>query len=54
MIPLVGDSSPCRGNIFYRYRERSRRRLILKDVLEESRVVALVVACIHVLELYKF
>ena len=43
MIPLLGDSSPCRENIFFRYRERSRRRLILKADLEESRVVALIV-----------
>ena len=43
MIPLLGDSSPCRGNVFLRYRERSRRRLIIEADLEESRVVALVV-----------
>ena len=40
-IPLLGDSSLCRGNIFFRYRERSRRRLILETDFEESRVVAL-------------
>ena len=40
MIPLLGDSSPCRGNIHFRYRERSRRRLILEADFEESRVVA--------------
>ena len=45
VIPLLGDSSPRRGILFYRYRERSRRRLILEAVLEESQVVALVVAC---------
>ena len=43
VIPLRGDSSPCRGNIFFRYRERSRRRLILEVDFEESRVVALMV-----------
>ena len=43
VIPLLGDSSPCRGNIFFRYRERSRRRLILEVDFEESRVVALMV-----------
>ena len=25
VIPLLGDNSPCRGNIFFRYRERSVR-----------------------------
>ena len=30
VISLLGDSSPCRGNIFFRYRERSRRQLILE------------------------
>ena len=54
VIPLLGDSSPYRGNIFFRYRERSRRRLILEADFEESRVVALVLLCIHILELYKF
>ena len=54
VIPLLGISSPCRGNIFFKYRERSRRRLILEANLEESRVVALVLLCTHVLELYKF
>ena len=43
VIPLLGDSSPCRGNIFLSYRERSMRRLILEADLEESRVVALIV-----------
>ena len=41
-------------DIIFRYRERSRRRLILEAVLEESRVVALVLLCKHVLELSKF
>ena len=41
VIPLLGDSSPCRGNIHFRYRERSRRRLILEADFEEIRVVAL-------------
>ena len=54
VIPLLGDSSPCRGNTFFRYRERSRRRLIREADLEESQVVALVLLCTHVLELYKF
>ena len=36
------------------YRERSRRRFSLEADFEESRVVALVLLCTHVLELYKF
>ena len=36
------------------YRERSRRRLIIEAVFEESRVVALNLLYTHVLELYKF
>ena len=36
-----GCDTPCRWNIFFRYRERSRRRLILEADFEESRVVAL-------------
>ena len=40
VIPLLGDSSPCRGNIFFRYKG-SRKRLILEADFEESRVVAL-------------
>ena len=41
VIPLLSISSPCRGIIFFRYRERSRGRLIIGAVIEESRVVAL-------------
>ena len=41
VIPLLGDSSPCRRNIFFRYSGRSRRRLTLEADFEESRVVAL-------------
>ena len=49
VIPLLGDSSPCRGNIFFRYRERSRRRLILEADFEESQVVTLMfwIICIE-------
>ena len=43
VIRLLGDSSPYRGNIFFRYRERSRRRLILEADFKESRVVALMI-----------
>ena len=53
MIPLLGDSSPCRGNIFFRYKERSIRRLILETDFEESRVVALIVfglICIRIVD----
>ena len=41
VIPLLSISSPCRGILFYRYRERARRRLVLEAALEESRIVAL-------------
>ena len=41
VILLLGDNSPCRGNIFFRYRGCSRRWLILETDFEESRVVAL-------------
>ena len=53
VIPLLGDSSPYRGNIFFKYRERSRRRLILEANFEESRVVALMVfglICIRIVD----
>ena len=53
VIPLLGDSSPCRGIIFFRYRERSRGRLIIEAVIEESRVVALMlldIICIRILD----
>ena len=42
VIPLLSISSPCRGNIFFRYMERTRRRLVIEAALEESRIVALV------------
>ena len=29
-IPLLSFSSPCRGILFYRYRERARGRLVLE------------------------
>ena len=53
VIPLLGDSSPCQGNIFFRYTERARRRLILEADFEESRVVALMVfglICIRIVD----
>ena len=51
VIPLLGDSSPCRVILFFRYRERSRRRLILEADTEESQVVALLLDdVVHVLE----
>ena len=52
VIPLLSISSPCRGIIFFRYRERSRGRLILETDFEESRVLALMVFGIHVLGFY--
>ena len=29
-IPLLSISSPCRGILFYKYRERARERLVLE------------------------
>ena len=41
VIPLLGVSSPCRGNIFFHVQGAFERRLILEADFEESRVVAL-------------
>ena len=41
VIPLLSISLPCRGIIYFRYREHTRRRLIIEADTEESRVVAL-------------
>ena len=55
VIPLLGDSSPYRGILFFRYRERTGRRVIIEAALEESRVVALVLYdVVHVLEFQNF
>ena len=51
VIPLLSISSPCRGILFYKYRECARRRLVLEAALEESRIVALalmVFTCIRI------
>ena len=53
-IPLLSISSPCRGILFYRYRERVRRGLVLEAALEESRIVALALMMLHVLEFQYF
>ena len=54
VIPLLSISSPCRGNIIFRCRERARRQLILETNFEESRGVALRVfmmnTCIRILD----
>ena len=36
VIPLLSISLPCRGNIFFRYRERARRRLVLEAEFEKK------------------
>ena len=36
MIPLLNISSPCRGILFYRYRERARRQLIIEAKFEKK------------------
>ena len=44
---------PIEGIFFFKYRERSRRRLILEADFEESRVVALMVfglICIRIID----
>ena len=50
VIPLLGDSSPCRGNIFFQVHGAFERRLILEADFEESRVVALMfwIICIRI------
>ena len=53
VIPLLRISSPCRGFIFFRYRERSGGRLIIEAIIEESRVVALMlldITCIRIID----
>ena len=42
VIPLLGDSSPCRGNIFFQVQRELEKKALLRDRFEESRVVALV------------
>ena len=36
VIPLLSINSPCRGILFYRYRERARRRLIIEAEFEKK------------------
>ena len=53
VIPLLSISSSCQGIIFFRYRERTRGQLIIEVVIEESRVVALMlldITCIRILD----
>ena len=51
VIPLLSISSPCRGIIDFRYREHTRRRLIIEADIEENRVVALLLDdVVHVLK----
>ena len=53
VIPLLSISSPCRGIIFFRYRERSRGQLFVEADFEESRIVALIlldITCIRILD----
>ena len=56
VIPLLGDSSPCRGNIISGTGGggRSRRRLILETDFEESRVVALMVFGLTCIKIVNF
>ena len=54
VIPLLGDSSPCRGNIFSGTGGRSRKRLFLEADFEESRIVALMVFWIICIRIVNF
>ena len=36
VIPLLSISSPCQWILFYRYRERARRRLIIEAEFEKK------------------
>ena len=52
-IPLLSISSPCRGILFYRYRECARGRLVLEAEFVKKPGVALVIFP-HVLEFPNF
>ena len=53
VIPLLSISSPCRENILFQVQGAHREKVHHRDRVEESRVVALVLLCIHVLECFK-
>ena len=52
-IPLLSISSPCRGILFYRYRERARGRLVLEAEIMKKAGGALMIFP-HVLEFSNF
>ena len=54
VIPLLGDISPCRGNIILGIGGRSRRRLILEADFEESGVVALMIFGLTCIKIVNF
>ena len=43
VIPLLALAHPVEGIYYFRYRERTRKRLILEADFEESRVVTFMV-----------
>ena len=50
-IPLLSISSPCRGILFYRYRERARGRLVLGiEDLKKAGLWLWLMIYIHVLK----
>ena len=53
VIPLLGISSPCQENILFQVQGAHGETVHHRDRVEESRVVALVLLCIHVLECFK-
>ena len=50
-IPLLSISSPCRGILFYKYKERARGRLVLGIEDLKKAVLWLGLCCIHALKL---
>ena len=54
VIPLLSDSSPRRGNLLFEVQGAHGRWLILEVVLEESRVVALVLGCTTCIRILDF
>ena len=49
VIPLLSISSLCQGNIFFRYKERTRRRLIIEAESEKKAGLWL---CYHYVYMY--
>ena len=53
VIPLLGDSSPCRGNISFQVQGAFKKMAHVEADFQESRVVALMlldITCIRMLD----